>query len=346
MPETRPIVLFGGDGNEHRVSVASARNVAGILTEATLWYWTRAGVIQSVRHGDLARLSRPFEHDFHPDVLEEWRDLEAALEGNNLSSTVLFLALHGGSGENGTVQESLEARGVAFTGSGAEASRLCFDKSRARQVVAGRGIRVAEAMLFETASDQALSSFLRRTGKLVFKPVADGSSYGLWFVADERQLGDAVRAIRGSATPYLVESFVEGREITVGVCERKGELVALPCSEVRLAPGRTFDFEGKYLGKGSEEITPAELTPATAQAAQRVAKEAHEATGCRGYSRTDVILSNDGPFFLEINTLPGLTRASFIPQQLEAAGIPMRSFIEEQLSIARTRARMRTAFKS
>jgi D-alanine-D-alanine ligase len=103
---------------------------------------------------------------------------------------------------------------------------------------------------------------------------------------------------------------------------------------VVLESGRTFDFDGKYLGKGVREITPAAISEEMARAAQRVALTAHQAVGCRGYSRTDVIMGNDGPVFLEINTLPGLTRASFIPQQLAAAGIELRHFLERQIQIA------------
>ena len=338
MPKSKVTILFGGHSNEHRVSVASAQNVASVLTEASLWFWTREGTIQAVHHDELTRFARPFEVDFHHNPLNEWDDLEAVLESDGVSSSVYFLALHGGSGENGTLQGLLETRGIAFTGSGAEASRLCFDKVRARETVAARGIRVAEAMLFGADRDEALHHFLQRTGKLVMKPVASGSSHGIWFVSQKHELEDAVRAVRAANTPYIVEKFIEGREFTVGVREQEGEVSALPCSEIRLAPGRTFDFEGKYLGHGSEEITPAQVTPETAVVVQQVAREAHKATGCRGYSRTDVILSSDGPVFLEINTLPGLTQASFIPQQLEAAGISMQSFLEQQLSIARNRA--------
>ena len=256
MPKSAVSILFGGDGNEHRVSVASARNVASVLTETSLWFWTRKGTIQAVRHDELAGFARPFEVDFHPDPLNEWDNLEAALDSDGVSSSVCFLALHGGSGENGTLQDLLEARGVAFTGSGAEASRLCFNKVRAREIVGARGIRVAEAILLGADSGEALHRFLQRTGRLVVKPVADGSSHGIWFVSQERELEEAVRAVRASKAPYIVERFIEGRELTVGVREQEGELSALPCSEVRLAPGRTFDFEGKYLGHGSEEITP------------------------------------------------------------------------------------------
>ena len=106
---------------------------------------------------------------------------------------------------------------------------------------------------------------------------------------------------------------------------------------MRLEEGRAFDYEGKYLGKGTREITPAEVPAAVSRAAQDLAVAAHQALGCEGYSRTDAIVSAKGPVFLELNTLPGLTRASFLPQQLAAEGTSMLSFLEGQLAIARRR---------
>jgi D-alanine-D-alanine ligase len=124
----------------------------------------------------------------------------------------------------------------------------------------------------------------------------------------------------------------------VGVVEGPGgSLRALPCSEVRLDEGFAFDFEGKYLGRGTTEVTPAEVEPALAQAAQALAITAHRALGCEGYTRTDLILTARGPVYLETNTLPGLTRRSFIPQQLAAEGTSVQAFLEGQLALARAR---------
>jgi D-alanine-D-alanine ligase len=120
---------------------------------------------------------------------------------------------------------------------------------------------------------------------------------------------------------------VSGREITVGVYDGPKGPIALPASEVVLDRGRRFDYEGKYLGLGTKEITPADLTDELRQACEEVALKAHEHVGCRGYSRTDMIVSERGPVFLEINNLPGLTKASFIPQQLKVAGITMADFV-------------------
>jgi D-alanine-D-alanine ligase len=134
-----------------------------------------------------------------------------------------------------------------------------------------------------------------------------------------------------------MENFITGRELTVGVTQIENDLVALPASEVILNEGRSFDYNGKYLGSGTTEVTPASLTEAELEAAQRLAIEAHLAFHCYGYSRTDMILAADGPYFLETNTLPGLSKPSFVPQQLLAADIPIKTFIEEQIRLAEIR---------
>ncbi len=336
------VILFGGDGSEHRVSVASAQNVSHLLEEAFLWYWRRDGSIVEVERAYLLAFERPFEEDFAPEPRRRWTDVTAALDAAHESHRSFFLALHGGSGENGWLQSQLEGKRLAFSGSGAEASRVAFDKVRARDRLSARGIRVADAetLTADTATHERCARLFELHDKLVVKPVADGSSHGMRIVANEAELAAAIsQVVAEPSLPYLAEEFIEGREITVGVIEEKDGLVALPCSEVVLQEGRTFDYDGKYLGKGVREVTPAEIPEELARTAQSVALTAHEAVGCRGYSRTDVILGKDGPCFLEINTLPGLTRASFIPQQLAASGIDMLHFLERQIEIAEERLR-------
>lgn len=343
----RVVILFGGDGNEHRVSVASAQNVASQLSGAVLWYWTREGTVLEVGAEALFGFERPFENDFNPAPEREWVGISQALGDDSADGAVFFLALHGGSGEDGTIQAELESLGHAFTGSGSAASRLAFDKVRARDVVAAEGVRVADACVVDAdaATHETLAALFQTHGKIVVKPVADGSSHGVRIVENESELDAAIVAIRRSGgIVHLAEAFVVGRELTVGVVEHRGEdeLTALPCSEVKLDPGRSFDYEGKYLGKGTVELTPAPVSDDVAEAAQQVAMTAHRVVGCAGYSRTDVIMNQDGSdeescVFLEINTLPGLTAASFIPQQIEAAGETMKDFLADQIELARTR---------
>ena len=330
-------ILFGGDGSERRVSVASAQNVASLLEEASLWFWRPDGAVVAVERRELLGFERPFERDFTPSAGSSWPSLPAALDSSGARGLAFFLALHGGAGEDGTVQALLEDRKLAFTGSGAEASRLAFDKLAARARVEARGLRVAEATAVTTdsATHERLARLFEKHDKVVVKPVADGSSHGVRIVSNERELDAAIaHVVTHPEIRHIAEAFIQGRELTVGVIDEERELEALPCSEVVLEAGRTFDFDGKYLGKGVREITPADVPVEMAREAQSVALTAHDAVGCRGYSRTDIIMGKDGPVFLEINTLPGLTRASFIPQQLAAAGIDMRRFLKRQIEIA------------
>ena len=293
---------------------------------------------------ELLAFERPFENDFSPASTIEWPGISQALRDGSAGGSVFFLALHGGSGENGAIQGELESLGHAFTGSGSEASRLAFDKVRARDVVAAEDIRVADACVVDAdaATHEKLAALFETHGKVVVKPISDGSSHGVRIVDNERELDAAIVAVRRSGgVAHLAEAFIAGRELTVGVVEHRDEdeRTPLPCSEVKLDPGRSFDYEGKYLGKGSVELTPAPVSDDVARAAQQVAMTAHQTVGCAGYSRTDVIIqeteTENGPVFLEINTLPGLTAASFIPQQLEAAGTTMKEFLESQLALAR-----------
>jgi D-alanine-D-alanine ligase len=339
-------ILFGGTSTERRVSVASAQHMLSVLEQVepcTPWFEAPDGQIYFPAADELRAHARPFETDFVPHAFAAFPSLAAALDGADAAerAATFFLALHGGSGEDGTVQVQLEARGIAFTGSGSLASARAFDKTVAKQLVRDRGVLTAEAIVLpqndERRARAALEGLLALHGRAVAKPVAGGSSVGLHQVRTAEDAATAAKAVAAADEVYLAESFIEGRELTIGVVE-DDSLRALPASEVRLDPGRAFDFEGKYLGKGTTEITPAQIDPEVAAAAQRLALTAHEALGCEGYSRTDLIVSQRGPVFLETNTLPGLTRASFIPQQLAAEGTSMLAFLRGQLALARKRA--------
>jgi len=338
MPGSGVIILLGGASNERRVSVASAQNVSGVLDEAEAWFLAPTGAVHKVPRDALAAFQRPFEQDFTPPAPAEFPSVVAAFE--SAPDRIWFLALHGGEGEDGTIQRMLEARRIAFTGPGAEASARAFDKEVAKQVASGAGVRIAHSVHLSKdpkVMRQELRDMIALYGRIVAKPVAGGSSVGLYHLDAAKQVEDTALRIEQSGERYLAEEFVSGAELTVGVVDGPKGPRALPPSEVRLDQGRAFDFEGKYLGKGTQEITPAEVAPEVSRAAQDLALAAHRALGCEGYSRTDVICSPSGPVFLELNTLPGLTRRSFIPQQLAAEGTSILSFLEGQFAIARNR---------
>lgn len=343
------VVLFGGTSRERRVSVASAQHLAEIVPAvdpvARWWFWAPSGGVVSVAIGELTSFAHPFETDFDPVPLECWSSVSAAVD-SLAADSIVVLALHGGDGENGAVQRDLERAGVAFTGSGSAASELAFDKDRARAAVRTAGLTVAEAVVVDPLDPttwEAARALQVACGQVVIKPVADGSSFGLRFVTDTDELMPALEelaaaAVTDDAVPYLVERYVVGRELTIGVVEQPdGSVSALPASEVILE-GTAFDFDAKYLGKGAVEVTPADIDAELLGRVQAVALAAHSALGCRGYSRTDVIVDDAGGiWFLETNTLPGLTKASFMPQQLGEAGITMADFLRSQVELARRR---------
>jgi D-alanine-D-alanine ligase len=340
------IVLFGGSSDERQVSVATAQNVARAIRSPLCWFEASEGAIHDVPPAELLTHQRPFEDDFDPKRPAVWPDLEQALDTLPVEDPVFLLAYHGGAGEDGTVQRIMERRGIPFTGSGSEASAAAFDKARAKEIVKGR-VRVAESRVVrepdEKAIGRAIAEMRERHARLVLKPLAAGSSRGLFFLGRGDDAVAVARQVASRRMPYLVEQLIGGRELTVGVADLGEGPIALPVIEIEVESGHTFDYDGKYLGKGTREICPANIPEETALAAQKTALEAHRALGAAGYSRTDIMAGEDGMYFLELNTLPGLTTSSLVPQELRAAGIEFGDFLNTQVELARRRARANRA---
>lgn len=330
------IILFGGSSEERLVSVASAQNLSKNMPEAELWFLSQIGGIHKVSAEELKNHVDPFTVAFKPEHEENFNDFQSATKA--MMGKTIIMCLHGTEGEDGTLQTILETNHIKFTGSGSEASSLAFDKKATKALAKNNNLPVVTDLTLELFNEdelQALQGFLELHKKIVMKPLANGSSVGLFIVETKDQLIKAFDEIAlKKIGSYLVEPFITGREITVGVWEKtKGQTIALPCSEVKVIQGRQFDYEGKYLGSGVQELTPAPLTKEQSDECQRLALALHNLVGCQGYSRTDMILTEKGPIILEINTLPGLSRASFIPQQLAAINVDLRTFFASQISL-------------
>jgi D-alanine-D-alanine ligase len=338
----KSVLLFGGSSGERLVSVASAQNLAIQYPFSEICFLHPEGFLSSVGKDELLNHKDAFQVEFKAQQKPFCNSLKEA--STFLKDKIVFLALHGTQGEDGTIQSLFESTNTSFTGSNSTSSRLAFEKDRAKKVVSKVDIAVAPEMVLNEedlkTAESTIQGFYKKHGKMVVKPIASGSSIGLHIISDESSLNDAIQAMASEKHgSYLLEKFVEGRELTVGVLESGQGLVALPPSEVILNAGHSFDYQGKYLGLGTTEITPADLSANEIEKVQSLAIQAHKALGCFGYSRTDIILNSTGPVFLETNTLPGLSKASFIPQQLKAANIEFRHFIEGQLELADQRKR-------
>jgi len=325
-------ILFGGTNKERLVSVASAQALCEALPEADLWFWEADDSVHETSAKTLIEHSRPFEHAFKPGGKCVGKSIEEALDQASRDGRVLVLGLHGGRAENGELQAMCELRGVPYTGSDSTSSHLAFDKVAAKRFAAIAGVTTTAGVPLEE-----IDAALAEHGRLIAKPTHDGSSYGLIFVNAKQDLV-AVRNAAKTET-YLIEPFISGVEATCGVLEQSnGEVFSLP--PIEIVPGEgNFDYTAKYLLKSTQEICPGRFAPDISAAIMEQALWAHKALSCSGYSRSDFIVSDKGPIYLETNTLPGLTKASLYPKELKAQGIEFADFLKDQITLAERRVK-------
>jgi D-alanine-D-alanine ligase len=263
------------------------------------------------------------------------RDVAQRLDETGVE--VAFLALHGRYGEDGTIQGLLEMMGIPYTGSGVLASAVGMNKIAAKKVVLGSGLPTPDYC--EIGADEPADSVAARVEAelglpVMLKPVEEGSSLGVSKCRRTVELAACVAQGRAEFGALFAERFVSGREITAGVLEREGGREVLPILE--LVPKNDFyDYEAKYTEGMTEFILPARLEPAVDEEARRVAVAAFEAIGCRGYARVDMMVDQAGvPWFVEVNTLPGMTELSDLPAQARAAGLSYEDLVETILLTA------------
>jgi D-alanine-D-alanine ligase len=294
-------VLLGGPSAEREVSLRSGAAVAAALREA-------GHVVHEV--------------DPSPTHLR----LPTGTE-------VVFLALHGTYGEDGTVQAELESLGIPYTGCGVESSRIAFDKILAKQRMREAGVPTPRFQVLRSGNDPWPGADW--TCPVVLKPAREGSSVGLQFVQTPGEFPEALRASLRHGTEILMEPRILGRETTVGILDG----AALPVVEVRPKSG-AYDYRNKYTPGCTDYHCPAEFSPETTLRIQEAALGAFRAVGARDYARVDVMVTADGaPMVLEVNTLPGMTETSLLPKAAAAAGIPFRELCGRMVDLALRRQR-------
>jgi D-alanine-D-alanine ligase len=277
-------VLMGGPGNEREVSLVSGKSVAEAL----------AGYGASV-----------IEVDLKDDDLNLPDDVD-----------LVFNVIHGTFGEDGSLQKMLNARRIPYTGAGASSSELAFDKGLSKKRFSESGVPTP-AFEFMAVKPGELPSMPL---PYVIKPPREGSSVGVHIIHDQEQVGKAVEDVSKYDLVALVEEFISGKELTVGIID--GE--ALPVVHIQPRSG-FYDMQNKYPwlggGDGSDYFCPADLDDDTTRRVQEAALHAHQSLGVEVYSRVDVILSKEGiPYVLEVNTIPGMTETSLLPKAAISAG--------------------------
>ena len=253
---------------------------------------------------------------------------------------VVFIALHGPGGEDGTVQELLEILDLPYTGPGVAACALCMDKVASKHKIRAAGLPTPDWAAFNATAFRALGAadtldeIEARLGfPLVVKPASQGSSLGVEFASSRDEVPQALVAAFSYDDRVLLERYVKGRELAVSV------LGADPLPIVEAIPREEdfFNFEARYEIGRTEYVCPAELPQAQARTVQELARRTYETLGCGGFARVDLMLEADGPRVLEVNAIPGLTDTSLFPMAAEAAGIGFAELVERILSSARER---------
>jgi D-alanine-D-alanine ligase len=335
----RVAVLFGGTSAERDVSIASGAQVITALRQAghdVVAVDTARGVLAP---GDEQRLlasgvaaTPPGEEEL--SAMRAGTASPLASLGEVGGIDVVFLTLHGGTGEDGTIQALLDLTGIPYVGSGHAASAVAMDKDLSKRLFRVAGIPTPDWLMAPVDAGEAQA---RLGYPLVVKPNKQGSTVGLTVVRAPDQLEAAIEAAFRTDDEVMLEQFIPGRELTCGVLA--GEPLAV--GEI-VVKSDVFDYESKYQEGGAEEIFPADLSEEQTRTIQDLAVRAHRALKLEGFSRADFRLDADGGLWcLEVNTLPGMTRTSLLPQSAQAAGIGFPELCDRicRLALERHQAR-------
>lgn len=329
MTRRRIAVVMGGRSSEHEVSLRSGDQVVRAIAEDT-------------------PMRVVIGKDGAWSIDGEGCSVGAAIDRLSAEAAVVFLALHGAYGEDGTIQGLLEMAGLPYTGSGVVGSAIAMDKVRAKWMYRAVGLPTPPAVALtrrQWLHDRAglIERVVSEVGfPCALKVARSGSSVGMYFPPSREAFVETAERVMAAADLALAERFVRGRELTCGVIEDPvtGAVEALPPTEIVPDASRYtyFDYEAKYTPGATEEITPARISEALTREVQALAVGAHLAVDARDFSRTDVMLDEqDRPWILETNTIPGLTAQSLLPQAAAVAGMTFPALVRRMLALASKR---------
>lgn len=317
------VVLMGGISSEHDISLKSGNMVLQHIDSEKY----KVSSITISRAGEWVFSDEPDEYLEISHAIPILREIHP---------DCIFIALHGPYGEDGRIQGMFDMLGMPYTGSGCRASAIAIDKIRSKQLVAHQGIQVADDFMFTLLdwNDDADAIVARTQESLgfpcVLKSPFQGSSLGMAIPQSEGDFREAVKELSGYGFTLMVERYLKGTELTCGVLdfEEGKRPVGLPVTEIRPKKAKFFDYQAKYTPNATDEITPAEIEDDIRNRIQEIAVRTHEIIGCRGFSRSDMILVGDDIFWLEINTIPGLTETSLLPQMAQAQGMSFAELVD------------------
>jgi len=308
-------IVAGGNSSEFEISVKSGEQVAKalasrynawvIVIKGSAWYW----------EDNKGRYHNIDKNDFTLNI-----------DGNKVKFDGVFVAIHGTPGENGLLQGYFDILGIPYTSCGAFCSALTFNKQACKLYLKEYGLTMADALLIRKGEKISTPAVVKQIGLPCFvKPNDSGSSFGVTKVKKEEEILPAMETAFTESNEVLIEAFMKGREVACGVIRTKSKTIVLPVTEI-ISKNEFFDYEAKYTTGRSSEVTPADMSESVTNEIQSTSVKVYELLGCKGIVRVDFIVVGETPYFLEINTVPGMTPESLVPQQAKAAGIPLEEF--------------------
>ena len=318
-------IVCGGDSSEHDVSIRSAQGLYSFFDKERYNVYMVDVKGQSwnvdLQNGDTARVDK--------------NDFSFLLDGKRVTFDYAYITIHGTPGENGLMQGYFELLNIPYSTCSVLVEAMTFDKYVLNNYLRGFGVNVADSMLLRRGEEDKYTEeeIEKRLGMPCFvKPAADGSSFGVSKVKNADQLAPALRVAFMESDEVMIESYMKGTEISIGCYKTKDKSVVFPATEV-VTTNEFFDYDAKYNGQ-VQEITPARLVPETAKRVAEETSRIYDILHCNGIIRIDYIITkdaegNDKINMLEINTTPGMTATSFIPQQVRAAGLDIKDVLTD-----------------
>jgi D-alanine-D-alanine ligase len=316
-------IIMGGYSSEYEISLKSG-NVVYQFLDQSKYKGYRIHIFKE---------KWVYVDDNNTEFPIDKNDFSFSVNGIKTNFDIVFNAIHGTPGEDGLMQAYFELLGIPQSSCDYYQAALTFNKRDLLSVLKPYGIKTATSYYLNLGDEINVEAILKTVGLPCFvKPNKSGSSFGISKVKSVEEFLPAIETAYKEDNEIIIESFLDGTEVSVGVINYKGIITVLPITEI-VSENDFFDYEAKYLGK-SQEITPARISEAMTAKVSAVAKKAYEVLKMSGFSRSEFIIVNDEPHMLEMNTIPGLTTESLIPQQAKEAGISLTDLFTNALELA------------
>jgi len=319
-------LIYGGNSDEWDISVKSGKNVAAALDR------DKYDVFEILYRNDTWGLSDPSCPEACVIGEIDTSDFSCVSEGKKIKFDIALIMIHGTPGEDGKLQIYFEKMGIPCSTASSEVLATIFDKHECKEAMKGLEVAMAHDCFLAPGERYDVEEIVRELGLPLFvKPCDGGSSYGVTKVKATSELDEAIKFAFSVGKTVLVEQAIAGREMSQGVFSVGGKIITLPVTEI-VSHNEYFDYEAKYLGK-SDEICPARITEEEEERMSDSTSAIYRHFGCKGLIRIDYIIDEKGiPFFLEVNTVPGMTNASIVPVQIRTAGLELSSVMDSILS--------------